>query len=166
MSDKNPKKIAVDIRGMSPLLAVFDMPTSIAFYCEVLGFEIISSSGRPPQFSWALLRLNEVGLMLNTAYEEDERPPAPDPFRVASHADTTIYFGCPEIDAVYTQLRAQGIDVKEPKIAYYGMKQLYVTDPDGYLLCFQWPASEATNDQWRNWFGFDPRDVKDIPPIG
>jgi hypothetical protein len=29
-----------------------------------------------------------------------------------------------------------------PKVAPYGMKQLYVTDPDGYILCFQWPASE------------------------
>jgi hypothetical protein len=24
--------------------------------------------------------------------------------------------------------------------AYRGMKQLYVSDPDGYSLCFQWPA--------------------------
>lgn len=29
-----------------------------------------------------------------------------------------------------------------PKVALYGMKQLYATDPDGYILCFQWPASE------------------------
>jgi hypothetical protein len=29
-----------------------------------------------------------------------------------------------------------------PKVAPCGMKQIYVTDPDGYILCFQWPASE------------------------
>ena len=34
----------------------------------------------------------------------------------------------------------KGIDVQEPTIAHYGMKQLYVSDPDGYLLCFQWRA--------------------------
>jgi hypothetical protein len=33
-----------------------------------------------------------------------------------------------------------GVDVKEPVIAPYGMKQLYLTDPDGYALCFQWKA--------------------------
>ena len=27
-----------------------------------------------------------------------------------------------------------------PKVAWYGMKQLYLTDPDGYGLCFQWKA--------------------------
>ncbi len=30
--------------------------------------------------------------------------------------------------------------VEKPTIAPYGMKQLSVTDPDGYELCFQWPA--------------------------
>jgi hypothetical protein len=33
-------------------------------------------------------------------------------------------------------------NVKEPKVAPYGMKQLYVRDPDGYNLCFQWPATQ------------------------
>jgi hypothetical protein len=31
--------------------------------------------------------------------------------------------------------------VKEPVVQRYGMKQLYVRDPDGYSLCFQWKAS-------------------------
>jgi glyoxylase I family protein len=42
------------------------------------------------------------------------------------------------VDAAYEHLRARGIDVKPPKLAPYGMKQLYVRDPDGYNLCFQW----------------------------
>lgn len=66
--------LAIEIRGMAPLLQVFDMPASIVFY------------------------------------------------------------------AAYMHLRAHGVAAKEPKIAHYGMKQLYVIDPDGYNLCFQWPA--------------------------
>ena len=132
--------MAIEIRGMAPLLQVFDMPTSIAFYRDVLGFGVESTS-KPggEHFDWALLKLNGVELMLNTAYEEDSRPPAPDPRRIAAHDDTAIYFGCPDVDATYAQLRARGVDVREPKIAHYGMKQLYVSDPDGYNLCFQWP---------------------------
>jgi len=42
--------------------------------------------------------------------------------------------------AMLVHLRSRGIAVNEPKIAHYGMKQLYVSDPDGYNLCFQWPA--------------------------
>ena len=132
--------MAVDIRGMAPLFQVFDMPASIAFYCGVLGFEVVSTSQPGPIFDWALLRLNGVEFMLNTAYESDQRPPAPDPSRVAAHDDTCLYFGSPDVDAVYAQLRAKGLDVKQPKVAHYGMKQLYLHDPDGYSLCFQWPV--------------------------
>ena len=79
--------MAIEIRGMAPLLQVFDMPTSIAFYRDVLRFEVVTTSKpRGEHFDWALLRLNGVELMLNTAYEEDARPPAPDPARIAAGA--------------------------------------------------------------------------------
>lgn len=131
--------MGIEIRGMAPLLQVFDMPAAIAFYRDVLGFEVVSTSTpRGEHFDWALLRLNGVELMLNTAYEQDSRPPEPDPARIAAHDDTAIFFGCPDVDAAYAYLRSRGQNVKEPKVAPYGMKQLYVRDPDGYSLCFQW----------------------------
>jgi glyoxylase I family protein len=138
-----PKEVpvAIEIRGMAPLLQVFDMPTSVKFYRDVLGFEVVTTS--PPRgehFDWALLRLSGVELMLNTAYEEDARPPAPDPARFTAHEDTCIYFSCPDVDAAYSYVRARGVAAKEPQVAPYGMKQLYLYDPDGYNLCFQWSA--------------------------
>jgi catechol 2,3-dioxygenase-like lactoylglutathione lyase family enzyme len=36
--------MGIEIRGMAPLLQVFDMPTSIAFYRDVLGFEVVTTS--------------------------------------------------------------------------------------------------------------------------
>lgn len=133
--------MSLEVRGVCALLQVFDMPTSVRFYRDVLGFEIVQTSEREgDQFDWGWLRLNDAEVMLNTAYEQDSRPAVPDPVRVATHSDTGLYFGCPDVDAAYRHLRAHGIDVEEPKIAPYGMKQLYVSDPDGYLLCFQWPA--------------------------
>ena len=139
--------MALDIRGMVPLLQVFDMATSIAFYCDVLGFELNATSKPGPIFDWALLRLNGVELMLNTAYEGDKRPLAPVSSRIAAHDDTCLYFGVPDVDAVYKHLRAKGLDVKPPEVAHYGMKQLYLHDPDGYNLCFQWAASSEDSGQ-------------------
>jgi len=134
--------MGLEIRGMAPLLQVFDMPTSIAFYRDVLGFEVVSTSNPGgDRFGWALLRLNGMELMLNTAYEEDSRPPKPDPARIAAHDDTAIFFGCPDVDAAYAYLRLRSENVQAPKVAPYGMKQMYVRDPDGYNLCFQWPAA-------------------------
>ena len=132
----------VDIRGMAPLLQVFDMPTSIEFYCNVLGFEIVGTDGKAaPHFDWVLLRLNGVEVMLNTAYERSERPLSPEPGRIAAHEDTGLFFGCPDVDAAYRYLIEMGVKTTKPKIAPYGMKQLYVSDPDGYGLCFQWRAA-------------------------
>jgi glyoxylase I family protein len=150
--------LAIDIRGLAPLFEVFDMPTSIAFYRDVLGFKVVSTSQPGPDFGWALLSLNGVELMLNTAYDDGQPiglarvgpcPAMPDPARVAAHHDTAIYFGCPDVDAAYAHLHERNISVNEPQIAYYGMKQLYLSDPDGYNLCFQWPTTPAAADEWR-----------------
>ena len=132
--------MAVQIRGMTPLLQVFDMATSLRFYCDVLGFKIVQTDANTtaPNHNWVWLRLNGIDLMLNTAYEYDARPPAADGNRVASHDDITLYFGVPDVEAVYAHLRSEGIDVQPPKVAPYGMKQLYLHDPDGFSLCFQW----------------------------
>jgi catechol 2,3-dioxygenase-like lactoylglutathione lyase family enzyme len=121
-------------------LEVFDMPRSIAFYRDLLGFELISGAPAGDDCDWAWLRLGTAELMLNTAYERHERPAAPDPNRVAAHADITLFFGCEDLDAAHAHLRAQGIDAKPPVTRDYGMRQLALTDPDGYGLCFQRPA--------------------------
>lgn len=135
--------MAIDIKGMTPLLQVYDMAASLRFYCEILGFEIqqTDTNTTAPNHNWVWLRRNNVDLMLNTAYEYGKRPLASDPRRLASHHDTALYFGAPDVDAVYAHLRSKGLNVEEPRIAPYGMKQLYVHDPDGFNLCFQWSAS-------------------------
>lgn len=138
--------MGIDIRGMTPLLQVFDMATSLKFYCGVLGFEIVMTDKNTvaPNHDWVWLRLGGADLMLNTAYEYENRPSAPDPVRTDSHNDTCLYFGAPNVDAVYEHLIELRIPAKKPQIAYYGMKQLYLHDPDGFNLCFQWKAEVAT----------------------
>ncbi|MES2307011.1 MAG: VOC family protein [Gemmatimonadota bacterium] len=127
--------------GVAPLIQVFDMPISVAFYRDVLGFTIVGQSAPGDDFDWGLFQLDGAVLMLNTAYERDERPAAPDPARIAAHQDTGLYFGTPDVDAVYEHLRGHGVKLAPPIIAPYGMKQLYLRDPDGYVLCFQAPAT-------------------------
>jgi len=147
--------MAIDLGGMSPLLQVFDMPTAVRFYRDVLGFELVAASGGGEESDWVLLRRGRVELMLNTAYEADSRPATPDPTRVATHGDVGLFFGCADLDRAYEHLVAKGVEAEPPKPAPYGMRQLYIRDPDGYVLCFQWPATEETQAQWRKWYGSD-----------
>ena len=135
--------MSIDLRGITPLIQVFDMATSLKFYCDVLGFDIVQTDSNTvtPNHNWVWLRRGNIDLMLNTAYERDKRPQSPDPHRIASHGDTGLFIGAPDVDAVFAHLRTKGVDVEEPKIAPYGMKQLYVRDPDGFGLCFQWKVN-------------------------
>jgi catechol 2,3-dioxygenase-like lactoylglutathione lyase family enzyme len=139
--------MAIDARGVCPLLQVYDMPMSVRFYRDTLGFEVVTASpnlGGDDKFHWCLLRLCGSEVMLNTAYEfDDERPRPPDPARAAAHQDICLYFGSFNVDAIYEELRTKGLQLKPPEVAPYGMKQLYLRDPDGYGLCFQRSAEPA-----------------------
>jgi catechol 2,3-dioxygenase-like lactoylglutathione lyase family enzyme len=137
------KAVTIDVRGVCTLVLVFDMPTSLKFYRDVLGFGVVATSDDDAgdNVDWCWLRLGKTELMLNGMYEAPDRPAAPDKKRVAAHSDVCLYFGCPDVDKAYRYLRSKGLDVKAPHVASYGMKQLYVRDPDGYNLCFQWEAT-------------------------
>ncbi len=131
------------LNGLCPLLQVFDMPTAIRFYRDMLEFAIVSTSpalGPPDDFHWVWLRGQGCELMLNTAYDTSQRPDTPDPARIRPHDDTCLYFGCPDADAACAELRAKGLTVRDPKTAPYGMRQLYFHDPDGFNICFQHPV--------------------------
>jgi catechol 2,3-dioxygenase-like lactoylglutathione lyase family enzyme len=127
----------VKVAGLCPLLQVFDMPISIAFYCGVVGFEIAMQSRPGDQFDWALLRMGATELMLNTAYEADARPAARDAARQGAHGDTGLYFHCADLNEAYEYLKSHGVAAEKPVVRVYGMKQLNFRDPDGYELCFQ-----------------------------
>ncbi len=134
--------VAPEITDLCPLLQVFDMLESVRFYCTHLGFTIDAQSPAIetpyPHFNWALLKRGAVQLMLNTAYEGGDRPASRDAARIAAHADTILYFGCPDVDGAYRQLKDAGLALDPPVVAPYGMKQLTFPDPDGYAICLQW----------------------------
>jgi catechol 2,3-dioxygenase-like lactoylglutathione lyase family enzyme len=132
--------MTVQVRGVTPLISVFDMATSLKFYRGILGFEVVQDTGAGDNSDWVMLSKSGVTLMLNTAYEHDERPSAPNPTHHAIHQETYLYFDCPDPDAAYEFLKSKGVEAEPPTVAYYGMRQLFLRDPDGYTLCFQRPA--------------------------
>lgn len=128
--------MGITITGVAPMWEVFDLPASIAFYRDVLGFELVSGDDS----WWCMLKLGEVTIMLNTAYERDERPAEPDPARVRGHADAELYFDTPDPGAVYARLREKGWRATEPKVMHYGFLEVTTSDPDGFVLHFLCPA--------------------------
>jgi len=138
----------IEIRDTCTLLSVYDMPTAVRFYREVLGFSI---EARSPTyavehgvelFHWCMLRAGEARIMLNTAYDEGQRPavrPAPAEDRFGAW----LFFGCPEVDVAYERLKAAGVECEPPQIAGYGFRTLTLRDPDGHGITLQWPQGTA-----------------------
>lgn len=133
--------MAIEIQAMTPLIQVFNMPRSLEFYRDILGFAIYADSGNGDESSWVWLRLGSVDLMLNDQYEPGHVPSACPPERVRWHDDTCFYLNCEDVDTVYQYLQDNNVKCEPPKVAPYGAKQLYLHDPDGYNLCFQCAAN-------------------------
>lgn len=129
--------MSIEVRSLTPLIQVFNMRRSLSFYRDVLGFAVHSDSGDGDDSSWVWLTKDGVHLMLNDQYEPGHEPAAPPAERTKWHQDTCLYFGCADPDAAYEHLRSKGVDLEPPKTVPYGMKQLYLCDPDGYNICFQ-----------------------------
>jgi uncharacterized glyoxalase superfamily protein PhnB len=137
--------MGIEVRGLAPLLQVFHMPAAIRFYRDMLGFEVTgksaSMSDDPDDVNWVMLQLNDAVVMLNTAYDPDDTPAIPDAARWSGHQDTGLFISCPDVDAAYKFLKDKGVQCDPPQVAWYGMKQLGITDPDGYGITFQWQAT-------------------------
>jgi hypothetical protein len=64
------------------------------------------------------------------------------PVRIEGFAPLIQVFDMPTavVDAAYAYLREKGVSLDPPTVAPCWMKQLYLKDADGYVICFQWAA--------------------------
>ena len=129
-----------------PNLMVTDMRRSVAFYRDVLGMNLTmavsptrevmaKSDGEGAVF--ATLEWDGNQLMLQTveslaadvpSFTPDQRPVA----------GGTVYFRGFHPDTVATRASPEQV-VKGPEVAWYGMKELYLRDPDGHIICLGAP---------------------------
>jgi len=120
------------VRQIWPLFAVEDMARSIRFY-ELLGFSVVGRANVDGRVFWCRLERGGASIMLQQA--DDEDGPAGERGR-----GVALYFVCDDVDRFRAELSARGLQLPPVTIAEYGMKQLFVPEPDGYLVCFESPT--------------------------
>ena len=125
-----------------PNLLVADMAASLAFYRGVLGFDMVvaldaergmhaETDGKDIVF--ATLVWNDAQLMLQTAASlaDDLDTFTPDTKPVASG---TIYLRGYDPASIDRTKLGDAV-LKGPVLQWYGMNELYLRDPNGYVVC-------------------------------
>ena len=122
------------------ILAVSDVDRSVAFYRDLIGFEVEATYDDPPYATLALagsrLSLAEQG------HPAEDRPgvtmTAPDD---PSKADVVLVVEVADARGVYAELEAKGAHfLAEPFEPPWGGCRFFCVDPDGYLVEIEQPA--------------------------
>lgn len=116
--------------NLRPMLAVRDLPATIRFYVDKLGFKCKGTWGDPPV--WCELDRDGVSIMFNApprAEVERDVPRASKDYQI-------FYFGTPDVVALHAEFKARCVGVTDLRVADYGMKEFEVRDPDDYWLWF------------------------------
>ncbi len=122
----------MNLHSLTPLLNVEDAPRAIAFYRDLLGFEVEIAWPEEGPSEWAMLVRGPMRLMLNAPdVGSDSRARHARP----SYADALLYFHTDDVAAVHARLSAAGVAVAPITEQMYG-RELRLRDPDGYELAF------------------------------
>ncbi len=120
------------LKRVIPVLHVRDAAVAAEFYCRLLGFRLDSDSAvdTPPRDP-CYLGLVQDGAVLH----------------LSSHAGDgvvggVVYLLVDDVDALHADLRGNGVRIHlEPTDQTWGMREMYVRDPDGNTVRFGTPMA-------------------------
>ncbi|GLR86487.1 bleomycin resistance protein [Bradyrhizobium iriomotense] len=117
--------------GAATVFAVADMARSVAYYRDMLGFDVTFQYGEPT-FYTCLCR-DDVALHLNASTNTKRLP---------GHGGLCVFVR--DVDGVYAEFVGRGVrPVSQPQNYDYGMRDFDVLDPDGNQLTFGMGTDKA-----------------------
>jgi catechol 2,3-dioxygenase-like lactoylglutathione lyase family enzyme len=122
------------LTGLAPVLLVADVDATAEYYRDRLGFEVSFYERIPEHYAYA----ERDGCHVHFARFHGVAPRPnvevvpPDMF--------DVYFWVDDVDAFYEELVSRGADVIQvPTDQGYGLRDIRVRDPSGYILAFGQP---------------------------
>ena len=128
------------LTGITTLLNVEDVPRSLGFYRDVLGFTVEAEFATENELVWVRLSHGPVALMLNRSPSRKRRGSRS---AADSYDDALLCIMVDDLDAVWQTLEAARAAPKPVETESYGLREFTVRDPDGYELAFQQPIASA-----------------------
>ncbi len=133
------------LNKLSPNFKVENIQKTVAFYQENLGFKLImavpesqddvhTSLDRNAEYVYASMSKDNVNFMFqrSDSFEQDII------FAQNSTDSTSVafYMEISDIDSLYQFLKNNKLEITDIKTTWYGMKEFYLKDLNGYILGF------------------------------
>jgi uncharacterized glyoxalase superfamily protein PhnB len=116
------------IRRIAPQFFSIDIPGTLAYYKDKLGFECLGTWQDPP--TYAIVARDECAIHFRCA----EPPTAPDKY---AEELLDAYLFVEDADALYAEYAAKGVEfVRELGNMPWHLREFVVKDCDGRLLAF------------------------------
>jgi catechol 2,3-dioxygenase-like lactoylglutathione lyase family enzyme len=123
-------------------LGVSDLPRSLRFYRDCLGFEVVDSyEDDAGGLQWVFLRSGVAELMLQQLSPEEQITLEP-----ALGHSWRLFLRPADLEDVRRRLLATGLPVTEIELTAYGARECHAKDPDGYDLWLSEPESGLGED--------------------
>ena len=95
-----------------------------------MGFRRVEAYEPNNKLSWCSVEFDGAELMIEQ--HED--------VTLKNDRDIDIYIVCADVSPIHEQWLQKGLKVSQIHDAFYGMRQIFVTDPDGRRVCFESPT--------------------------
>ncbi len=113
------------VESLTPVLRTWDIPGTIEFYRNVLGFDL---KGYEPDWGWASMICGQASVMLSGPNEHEGD--------VAPAFTGSLYFRVSDVDDLWSSLKDQARVCYPIETFEYGMREFAIYDNNGYLLQF------------------------------
>jgi catechol 2,3-dioxygenase-like lactoylglutathione lyase family enzyme len=114
---------------ITPFMHVTDLNKAVAFFTDVLGFEVLSRFGK----DYAYLEREGCGMRILESHGADGAPPGNRRF--------CYYIDVRDVDALFAELKPKLETLPQghwmgPRDQPYGQRELMILAPDGNILAF------------------------------
>ena len=116
------------VRSCIPVIPSADLPKSLRFWVEGLGFEIESEMREENRLIFCMLRRGSLWFMLNRRAGVPNTP--------SDYEGIRLYWAPADLAATRARLQRLGYGVSEIVARDYGQTEFFMTDDDGFSHCF------------------------------
>ena len=141
--------------SLIPNLMVNDVCETALFYQDVLGFKLVVAVAdykaemaddnivmelkQGEKLDWVNLKLDledptSAEIMFQSRISLEADVPALEGVNIG--ASQTLYLRNSDVDAQFSSLKNKVEVIQEPVTRFYGMREWYMKDDNGYILCF------------------------------